>query len=174
MLTISASLMVVLLSTSCQHDSATAPPGGGTYASAASYEEFLTAGQAEANTDENAREAARLAYAEEVLRHKSTRQLPSHLRRRRYQALKMLHAYRTAGQVAPPDTGPQPTLLDEHGRPAALGYLLQQTGRPDLQQQLDSQYRHAPISSINDAALRHWVRMSGLTVEECALIQGAR
>ncbi|TLM93227.1 hypothetical protein [Hymenobacter jeollabukensis] len=163
---ITASLLVVLIGTSCQHDSATAQPGGGTYATAAS----LTIEAADF-VDESAREAARLAYAEEVLRRKSTRQLPSHLRRRRYQALKVLHKYRTTGQVVVPAAAPG--LLDPEGRPAALGYLMQQTGRPDLPAQLDRQY-HAPLSAIDDAALRHWVRMSGLTMEECAMIQGAR
>lgn len=159
---ISVALLIVLSGTSCQHDSATAQPGGGGYIAQSAPSEVLTD-----TTDSYAREAARLAYTEDVLRRKSTRQLPSHMRRRRYQALKLLHAYRTAAEVAAPAAAT--TLLDSQGRPVALRYLLQHTGGEQALQQLQP----GTLRTTDNRALRHWARMSGLSLEECALINGA-
>lgn len=160
---ISVALLIVLAGTSCQHDSATAQPGGGGYTT------LSTASlSAVDNVDENSREAARLAYTEDLLRRKSTRQLPSHQRRRRYQALKLLHAYRTAAEVSAA-ANTATTLLDSQGHPVALRYLLQHTGGEQALQQLQP----GALSTTDNRALRHWARMSGLSLEECALINGA-
>lgn len=162
---ISAGLLVVLLGTGCQHDSATAQPGGGTYIAPPASGAVVAD-----DADDFAREAARLAYTEDLLRRKSTRQLPSHMRRRRYQALKLLHAYRTAAEVSA-SAAPMP-LLDAQGRPEALYYLLQHTGGQQALEQLRQQ--PGPLSTTDNRALRHWARMSGLSLEECALINGAK
>ncbi|RTQ50647.1 hypothetical protein EJV47_08410 [Hymenobacter gummosus] len=165
-------LAAALLSVGCQHDSAVVRPVAGAPAvTAVSYHPAATTTRADAD----ARTAERLAYAEDLLRHKNTRQLPSHLRRRRYQSLKQLHAYRTAAQfpVLPAYSGQrQPCLRDAEGRVDALGYLMQQSGSPALLEQLSRQYPGTRIETIKDAGLKHWVQMSGLTLEECALIQG--
>ncbi|GAB2958086.1 hypothetical protein GCM10027048_26190 [Hymenobacter coalescens] len=161
-------LLAVLLGTGCQHDPATARKGGGAYIS--------TVGYAPAAVDEHERIAAHLEYAEDVLRHKGTRRLPSHLRRRRYQTLKLLHTYRTAGRFPKHEARPagsRPSLLDESGRAGALAYLMEQTGGRELVQDLDRRYRHERIETIRHPELQHWVRMSGLTIEECALLQSA-
>ena len=156
-------MLIVLAGTSCQHDSATAQPGGGGYTAQSAPNEALLD-----TADSNAREAARLAYTEDLLRRKSTRQLPSHQRRRRYQALKLLHAYRSAAELS----APAAPLLDAQGRPEALNYLLQHTGGQQALEQLREQ--PGSLSSIDNNALRHWARMSGLSMEECALINGAK
>jgi hypothetical protein len=165
-------LAAALLSVGCQHDSAAVlPAGSAPAATAVSYHPAEASTQAEAE----ARTAERLAYAEDLLRHKNTRQLPNHLRRRRYQSLKRLHAYRTAAQfpMLPAYSGQrQPCLRDAKGRVDALGYLMQQSGSPALLEQLSRQHPNTRIEAINSAELKHWVKMSGLTLEECALIQG--
>ena len=165
-------LAAALLSVGCQHDSVgVLPAASGPAATAVSYRPAAASTQAVVE----ARTAERLAYAEDLLRHKNTRQLPNHLRRRRYQSLKRLHAYRTAGQfpALPAYSGQlQPCLRDAQGRVDALGYLMQQSGSPALLELLSQRYPHTRIESINNAELKHWVKMSGLTLDECALIQG--
>ncbi|OON67357.1 hypothetical protein B0919_17975 [Hymenobacter sp. CRA2] len=125
--------------------------------------------------DEHARIAAHLQYTEDVLRHKGTRGMPSHLRRRRYRTLKLLHAYWTTG-LFPIDTEHparrRPCLMDRDGRVCAIGYLIEQTAGHELVEQLSQRHRNDRIETIKTPELLHWVQMSGLTMEECVMIQG--
>jgi hypothetical protein len=165
-------LAAALAGVGCQHDSGPVRPGADAAYSFASYRPNEAAPSV---AEVHARTAAHLEYAEEVLRHKATRRLPSHLRRRRYQALKLLHTYRLGGEfpvLAGADTA-RPCLRDNQGRVDALGYLLRETGSAILLDELSRRYPRARVEAIDNAALRHWVSMSGLTMEECALIQGA-
>ena len=86
----------------------------------------------------------------------------------------MLHQYRLNG-VFPknldyPDER-RPCFIDKDGRICAVGYLVEKTASRAAAESINEKYRYAELLAMNDKTLDGWVAASGLTKEECAMIQ---
>ncbi|MGH1365424.1 MAG: hypothetical protein ACRBF0_17815 [Calditrichia bacterium] len=127
----------------------------------------------DAETDEQLRIETHLAYVEDLLRSKNVEHLSAELRNRRFQLLDMLRDYRLAGEF-PRNydyTERTPCFIDRDGNICAVGYLVEQTAGKELAEQINSLYQYANIYDMDSPELSEWVAQSGLTLEECAMIQ---
>lgn len=138
-----------------------------------SYEE-LYGESAPADLDEQARIRIHLAYVEKVLRKKDTRHLSPALQEKRAQATSLLHTYWQNGEFPSNYDYPnerKPCFRDKHDQICAVGYLVQQTGNEALVREIESTENYATIYEMTNPKLIEWVNQSGLTLEECAMIQ---
>ncbi|MDB5236271.1 MAG: hypothetical protein JWR44_3264, partial [Hymenobacter sp.] len=123
-------------------------------------------------TSENARVQAHLAYAERLLRQRPAPKAA--LARQRAHLLDLLHRYWSAG-VFPrnfdyPDQR-RPCFIDRDGRLCAVGYLVAETAGRPVAEQINQAHQYNLIADMRTPALADWIRTSGLTKAECALIQ---
>ncbi|MFC7668627.1 hypothetical protein ACFQT0_15575 [Hymenobacter humi] len=133
-----------------------------------------TGQQPTASTNDDARVQAHLAYAERLLRHSPTAGLSPALAQRRAHVLDLLHTYWTAGVFPRNYDHPgerRPCFIDRDGRLCAVGFLVAQTvGRP-VAERINKAHQYDLIADMRTPALAKWVQTSGLTKQECALIQ---
>jgi hypothetical protein len=116
-----------------------------------------------------------LAFVEALLRSVDTRHWPDALREKRAQQLDRLRDYREAG-VFPRNTefaGRRPIFIDAEGRLCAVGYLIAQDAGLDLARAVDAEYHAGYVLDMDAEAVQAWIAQSGLTAEECAMIQPA-
>jgi hypothetical protein len=64
-----------------------------------------------------------------------------------------------------------PIFIDERNTPCAVGYLMQRSGHEALTLEIAKANNHVYIEKIKDGAALEWILLSGLTQEECAMIQ---
>ncbi|MDX1438862.1 MAG: hypothetical protein R3284_03065 [Rubricoccaceae bacterium] len=125
---------------------------------------------------EDLRLRTHLAYVEKLLRAQPVGHLPEELRQARSRNLDRLHDYWTAG-VFPRNTVVRehrnPVFIDEVGRICAVGYLFEQDMGREAANRVNEKYQTATIYEIDDSALADWLKTSGLTGEEAAMIQPA-
>ncbi|MDO7847734.1 hypothetical protein Q5H92_15295 [Hymenobacter sp. M29] len=125
-------------------------------------------------TNDDARVQAHLAYAEEELRQHSTAGLSPALVQRRGQLLDLLHRYWVAG-VFPRNydhpEGRRPCFIDRDGRLCAVGYLVAETAGRSAAERINRAHQYDLIADMRTPVLADWVKTSGLTTAECALIQ---
>lgn len=125
-------------------------------------------------TNDDERVQAHLAYAERELRGHAPASLDPALVRRREHLLDLLHAYWTAG-VFPRNydhpEGRRPCFIDRDGRLCAVGFLVAETAGRPVAEQINQAHQYDRIADMRTPALAAWVRGSGLTWNECALIQ---
>ena len=130
--------------------------------------------QPNATTDDQVRIKTHLEYAESLLRQKDVSKLPRHLQKQRLTILDHLHDYWNQG-IFPKnydDTQQRkPCFIDKNGTICAVGYLIEQTTNRQVAENINSQYKYAEVLAMNDRTVDNWVATSGLTKEECALIQ---
>jgi hypothetical protein len=95
------------------------------------------------------------------------------LTRARRRAIARLHEYRTAGRFPRNHRvlGHIPTFVDEHGTACAVGFLMQRSGHDELVEEIVRTDNHVYIEHITEGPALDWIRFSGLTQEECAVIQ---
>lgn len=128
----------------------------------------------DAFTDEDLRIATHLAYVESLLRERNTEGLSSGLRARRETMLDLLHDYRTAG-VFPRNrdhvSERRPCFIDRDGRICAVGYLIEQSAGRDAAEAINRKYQYAFIPEMTSPDVEDWIAGSGLTKEECGMIQ---
>jgi hypothetical protein len=127
-----------------------------------------------ATANDDARVQAHLAYAEQQLRQRPTAGLSAEMAQRRGHLLDLLHRYWVAG-VFPRNydhpEGRRPCFIDRDGRLCAVGYLVAETtGRPAAES-INRTHQYDLIADMRTPVLASWVKTSGLTRAECALIQ---
>jgi hypothetical protein len=67
--------------------------------------------------------------------------------------------------------GSIPTFIDHRGVPCAVGHLMQQSGHTQLATDIARSNNNVYIEELGDGHAMNWILFSGLTREECALIQ---
>ena len=125
-----------------------------------------------AATPDDARVQAHLAYAERLLRQRPAAD-PA-LARRRAHMLGLLRRYWAAG-IFPRNhkyvAERRPCFIDRDGRLCAVGYLVAETAGRAVAERINAAHQYDLIADMRLPALADWVRASGLTAQECALIQ---
>jgi hypothetical protein len=115
-----------------------------------------------------------LNYVVKKLYNKDVQYLPLLQQQNRFQMLHYLFAYAKAGQF------PQnikykhqrkPCFIDDKGAICAVGYLIAQSAGLDVAKYINSKFQYNLISEMHDPVLEGWISNSGLTKEECAMIQ---
>ena len=128
----------------------------------------------DATTDENLRIKTHLEFVENLLRQKDISNLTAKQQKKRNHILDLLHDYWTAG-IFPRnyDYADQrkPCFIDKDGSICAVGYLIEQTSGRQVAEQINSKHKYEKIFEMNDVAVDNWIAQSGLTKEECAMIQ---
>lgn len=123
---------------------------------------------------EDLRIKTHLAYVEQLLRAKPTHHLTATEQANRNKILDHLHEYMLAGDFPKNyDIAGErrPCFLDKDGNICAVGYLVEQTESLALACKINSEYKYDWVSDMDMPELNDWVAQSGLTKEECMLIQ---
>jgi len=124
--------------------------------------------------DEQTRIKTHLQYVEQLLRQKDISSLSSVLQKKRTTMLDLLHAYWTAGQFPSNYNYPderKPCFIDRDGNICAVGYLVEQTASRQVAETINSLFQYNYIFDMDLSELSKWISNSGLTLEECAMIQ---
>ena len=124
-------------------------------------------------TDEILRIQTHLEYVENLLRNTKTKGLSKTQQTNRVHLLDLLHTYWQAG-IFPKNYDMEerkPCFIDKDGAICAVGYLVEQTAGRDMAEYINTQYQYANIKDIHLAKLNKWIKDSGLSLEECAMIQ---
>ena len=128
----------------------------------------------DAKTDNNLRVRTHLEYVENILRNKDVSNLSAELIKKRNHLLDLLHNYWTNG-VFPKnhDYAEQrkPCFIDKDGTICAVGYLVEQTTSRHVADDINSKHKYDELLAMNNSTVDNWVLTSGLTKEECAMIQ---
>jgi len=127
----------------------------------------------DATTDNNLIKT-HLEYVENLLRNIDISNLSNELQIKRRHLLNLLHDYWTNG-VFPKnyDYAAQriPCFIDKDGNICAVGYLVEQTTSRQAADEINSKHKYDELLAMNDETVDNWVLTSGLTKEECAMIQ---
>lgn len=130
----------------------------------------------DAATNEDIRIITHLEYVENLLRKKNVSHLTGKDQRKRIYLLDLLHNYWKTG-VFPRNYDytmqRKPCFIDKDGRICAVGYLVEQTAGRQIAEQINSFYKYDKICDMATASVDEWIANSGLTKEECAMIQPA-
>jgi len=126
------------------------------------------------NISETARISIHLAYVEDILRKKDISHLSEQQKVNRAKNIEFLNEYRT-NEKYPSNYDykgeRRPCFKDMNDRICAVGYLVEQNGGEELVNEIQSSMNYAYIEDMNIEDLALWVENSGLTLEECAMIQ---
>ena len=125
------------------------------------------------NTDEDLRIKTHLEYVESLLRKKDISNLPAHLKEKRLKLLNLLHSYWSAG-IFPRNydyTERKPCFIDKDNRICAVGFLIEKTAGRNVAEQINGSHKYDDLLAMNDKVVTNWIANSGLTKEECAMIQ---
>lgn len=136
-----------------------------------------TFGQQPTNeTDENKRLQTHLKYVEKLLRSKEISSLTNEQKENRLKMLDLLNKYWTAGVFPKNYDYPDhriPCFIDKDGNVCAVGFLIEQTAGRQIAEEINSKYKYEYLLAMNDLTVDSWIQSSGLTKEECAMIQPA-
>lgn len=125
-------------------------------------------------TSEQERIQTHLLYVEQLLRQKKFTG-PAVLAEKRNTLLNLLHEYAVAGKF--PDNADypgerKPCFIGNNGNICAVGYLVEQTAGLAAAEAINKKHKYETIYEMQyDELLQSWVAQSGLTLEECAMIQ---
>lgn len=100
--------------------------------------------------------------------------LRAHLADQRDRMIDRLHDYWTRGdfvQNPDPQGGPGNFILDDRGKPCPLASIIIESGHRDLVLQAARANNNVKIVDLQDGPVLDWILSSGLTQEECVLIQ---
>lgn len=125
-------------------------------------------------TNENLRIKTHLEYVEKLLRSKNTSGLSDNLKSARAFLLDKLHEYWTAGNFPKNYDHPEerkPCFIDKDGNICAVGYLVEQSSGRLLAEAINHEYKYDKIRDMHLPDVSEWIQNSGLTAEECAMIQ---
>jgi hypothetical protein len=126
------------------------------------------------NTDENLRIKTHLEYVEHLLRNKDVSNLSEQLKNKRNYLLNLLHTYLITG-IFPRNydhsESRKPCFIDKDNRICAVGYLIEKTAGRKSAEEINSKHKYDELLAMNDKAVDNWIATSGLTKEECAMIQ---
>ena len=127
-----------------------------------------------ASTDNELRIKTHLEYAENMLRQKDVPLLSPMLIKNRNRMLDLLHKYWKNGVFPKNFDYPEerkPCFIDKDGRICAIGYLIEQTAGRKAAENINNNHKYDNLLAMNDKIINDWVSASGLTKEECAMIQ---
>ncbi len=130
--------------------------------------------QPRATTDEDLRIKTHLSYVEKLLRQKDVSNWTAEQKEKRSHLLDLLHAYWTAGVFPRNFDYPNkrvPCFIDKDGRICAVGYLIEQTAGRQTAEKINDAHKYDKLLAMNDCMVDSWIETSGLTKEECAMIQ---
>jgi hypothetical protein len=125
-------------------------------------------------TDNTLRIKTHLEYVEGLLRQKNVSALPLAQQQNRAHLLDLLHDYWVAGIFPKNYDYPEerkPCFIDKDGNICAVGYLIEKTAGREAAEKINRQYQYEALLAMQDEAIDNWVSASGLTKEECAMIQ---
>ena len=125
-------------------------------------------------TDENIRLQTHLKYVEQQLRNKDVSFLSIEQKENRIKMLDLLNDYWTAGVFPKNYDYPDqriPCFIDKDGNICAVGFLIEQTAGRQIAEAINSKYKYEYLLAMNDETINDWIQSSGLTKEECAMIQ---
>lgn len=123
---------------------------------------------------EDVRIKTHLQYVERILRSRSVEHLSKEQTRNRFNHLDELREYYQAGRFPHNDGHPdsrRPTFISEDGNICAVGYLIEQTLGRDLVEKINQQFKYSYIQDIDHPVFNDWVKSSGFTIRELAMIQ---
>ncbi len=125
------------------------------------------------STDEKTRIQTHLEYVEMLLRKKDMSNMPQAARNKRNNLLNLLHEYHLAAKFPAnyDHAERRPCFIDRDGNICAVGYLVEKTAGRSLAEKINQQYKYDNIADMKTPELLAWVETSGLTAEECAMIQ---
>lgn len=128
----------------------------------------------DAATDNDLRIKTHLEYVEKLLRKKDVSGLSADLQEKRNHLLDLLHDYWTNG-VFPKNYDytdqRKPCFIDKDGTICAVGYLVEQTTSRQVAEEINRFHKYDELLAMNNQTVDNWVATSGLTKEECAMIQ---
>ncbi|GAB3894421.1 hypothetical protein GCM10028803_09360 [Larkinella knui] len=128
----------------------------------------------DATTDDQLRIRTHLEYVEALLRNRTTRAMSSDQQKKRRFLLDKLREYRQRGAF-PKNYDyvdeRKPCFIDKDGTICAVGYLVEQTAGRKAAEKINTRYQYATVFEMNDPKLLDWIAQSGLSREECQLIQ---
>jgi hypothetical protein len=127
----------------------------------------------DASVDEDLRIQTHLLWVENKLREKNTCGLSEEMVMKRNHVLDLLHNY-AAAATFPRNYDHQdrrPCFIDKDGRICAVGYLVEQTAGRPAAEAINAKFKYTELMDMKDPLLDNWVASSGLTKEECAMIQ---
>lgn len=125
-------------------------------------------------TDETIRLQTHFKYVEKLLRDKDVSSLTDEQKENRVKMLDLLNEYWTAGVFPKNYDYPNqriPCFIDKDGNICAVGYLIEQTAGRQIAEEINSKFKYEYLLAMNDKTVDSWVQLSGLTKEECAMIQ---
>ncbi|NOQ73614.1 MAG: hypothetical protein GQ574_16530 [Crocinitomix sp.] len=116
-----------------------------------------------------------LTYVIPILRANPTKEFTAEQKKTRQYLINLLETYREAGKF-PANyyrTERTPIFIDEDNTHCALGYLLEQTGFEPIAIEIAEEENYDWVKDIQHEAIPNLQVLSGFTVEELKLIQGA-
>ncbi|HTL82580.1 MAG TPA: hypothetical protein VL651_12795 [Bacteroidia bacterium] len=125
-------------------------------------------------TDEVLRIKTHFEYVENLLRQKDVSYLPPELQVKRGKLLDLLHQYAAAGIFPHNYDHPEkrvPCFIDKNGNICAVGFLIEKTAGREIAEEINRKHQDQKIFEMNDSEVDDWIASSGLTKEECAMIQ---
>lgn len=115
-----------------------------------------------------------LRFVEETLRSKDTTYLSKPLQKKRHELLQHLHEYWTQGKF-PQNTrhvsSRESYFVDDANTPCAMGYLMLCDGQKELVEKVRNTNNHVHLSDLTHGEVLDWIKQSGFTQEEAALVQ---
>lgn len=115
-----------------------------------------------------------LIYTEGVLRNRSTDQLSPEQKENRAAYLDFLREYYQEGEFPVNDSHAdprRPTFIDDSGNICAVGYMVEKSLGRDAAEAINEKHKHSFIYEIDDPAFKEWVKRSGFSIDELAMIQ---
>ena len=117
---------------------------------------------------------AHLEHVARLLLERDTAGMSSELRRARLLNLERLREYAGRG-IFPRNRRFRgdlvPHFIDGRGRACAVGHLMIESGAGDLAREIARKANFGFLPEIDDPEAERWIEESGLTAEECAMIQ---
>ncbi|MCE2507542.1 MAG: hypothetical protein J4F36_13965 [Nitrosopumilaceae archaeon] len=126
------------------------------------------------NRLENWRIYLHLFRVELKLRLANTDHLSAELKQQRFLNLDRLSIYRRQGVFPKNLDFPKnfiPYFKDAYGTPCAVAYLMEQSGEHKAVTSIVNSCNHVYVNSIKEGPVLDWIKQSGLTQKEAALIQ---
>ncbi|MFY7997311.1 MAG: hypothetical protein ACOVSW_01790 [Candidatus Kapaibacteriota bacterium] len=126
-------------------------------------------------TDEKERITTHLEYVEMLLRKRHCRHLSGQQQQQRIFLLDKLREYRIRAEFPRNEkySCRRPRFIDSHGNICAVGYLVEQSAGRALAEAINNKHQYDYIAEMKIPELETWIQASGLTREECAMIQPA-
>lgn len=124
---------------------------------------------------ENDRIKTHLLYVESLLREKSGNSLSAAETDKRNHLLNLLHEYAVSERFPKNYDYPgerKPCFIDRDKNICAVGYLVEKTAGLNAAVAINEKHQYETIAEMkDDPLLLNWVAQSGLTLQECAMIQ---